>query len=296
MKPTLYPVLSARNIHERDLHIQFFEEEHKYIITCDPENKYTSVTTWNHSHFPTFDANLIIRNMMRGKNWKEGHKYWGMTAEEIKKQWSDNGSAVSGAGTNLHYEIECFMNCESIDNYTHKDLYEHYVLDIEKDKVCEWNYFIQFVKDHPDLKPYRTEWTVYDQDLKIAGSIDMIYENPDGTLSIYDWKRSKEISTVNKFNKFAKNKLICHMHDSNFWHYALQLNTYKAIIERNYGKTVKDLYLVRLHPDAEEKNYELIKLPDLSREINELFEERLNILEQQSQSQNQNKEISKENA
>ena len=22
---------------------------------------------------------------MKGKNWKEGHKYWGLTAEEIKK-------------------------------------------------------------------------------------------------------------------------------------------------------------------------------------------------------------------
>jgi hypothetical protein len=29
-----------------------------------------------------------------------------------------------------------------------------------------------------------------------------------------------------------------------------------------------------LHPDAEEKNYELIKLPDLSVEIKDLFEER----------------------
>jgi hypothetical protein len=37
---------------------------------------------------------------------------------------------------------------------------------------------------------------------------------------------------------------------------------------------VTDLYLVRLHPDAEEKNYELIKLPDLSKEIDELFEQR----------------------
>ena len=54
----------------------------------------------------------------------------------------------------------------------------------------------------------------------------------------------------------------------------LQLNTYKRILERKYGKTVTDLYLVRLHPDAEEKNYELIKLPDLSKEIDELFEER----------------------
>jgi ATP-dependent exoDNAse (exonuclease V) beta subunit len=133
---------------------------------------------------------------------------------------------------------------------------------------------MNFISDFPKLKPYRTEWTIFDEDLKIAGSIDMVYENPDGTLSIYDWKRSKEISMINHFNKFANNKLICHMPDSNFWHYALQLNTYKAILERKYDKKVTDLFLVRLHPDTEEKTYELIKLPDLSKEINELFEER----------------------
>jgi hypothetical protein len=45
-------------------------------------------------------------------------------------------------------------------------------------------------------------------------------------------------------------------------------------LEEKYGKKIKDLYLVRLHPNAEE--YELIKLPDLQREIRELFEERKN--------------------
>jgi len=278
MKPTLHPTLASRNCHERDQYIQFFEEDHKYVITNDPNNKYTSVTTWNHSHFPVFNANLIIKNMMKGKNWKEGHKYWGLTAEEIKKQWSNNSSAVSGAGTDLHFEIECFMNNPDIETghkgYNHSDLHEAYLKDPKAKEVIEWDYFINFVKDHPELKPYRTEWTIYDEDLKISGSIDMIYENPDGTLSIYDWKRSKEITRVNNFNKFAINKLICHMPDANFWHYALQLNTYKRIIERKYGKIVTDLYLVRLHPDAEEKNYELIKLPDLSKEIDELFEER----------------------
>ena len=281
MKPTLHPTLASRNCHERDQYIQFFEEDHKYVITNDPNNKYTSVTTWNHSHFPVFNANLIIKNMMKGKNWKEGHKYWGLTAEEIKKQWSNNSSAVSGAGTDLHFEIECFMNNPDIESgfkgnkgYNHSDLHEAYLKDPKAKEVIEWDYFINFVKDHPELKPYRTEWTIYDEDLKISGSIDMIYENPDGTLSIYDWKRSKEITRVNNFNKFAINKLICHMPDANFWHYALQLNTYKRIIERKYGKIVTDLYLVRLHPDAEEKNYELIKLPDLSKEIDELFEER----------------------
>ena len=102
----------------------------------------------------------------------------------------------------------------------------------------------------------------------------MIYENPDGTLSIYDWKRAKLITRINNFNRFALPAQICHLPDSNFWHYALQLNTYKAIIEQKYGKVIKDLFLVRLHPDAEEKNYELIKLPDLSTEIKDLFEER----------------------
>ena len=281
MKPTLYSTLATRNCHERDQFIQFFEEDHKYVITNDPNNKYTSVTTWNHSHFPVFNANLIIKNMMRGKNWKEGHKYWGLTAEEIKQQWSNNSSAVSGAGTDLHFEIECFMNNPDLESgykgnkgYKHADLHEAYLQDPKAIEVIEWDYFINFVKDHPELKPYRTEWTIYDEDLKISGSIDMIYENTDGTLSIYDWKRSKEITRVNNFNKFAINKLICHMPDANFWHYALQLNTYKRLIERKYGKTVTDLYLVRLHPDAEEKNYELIKLPDLSKEIDELFEQR----------------------
>jgi CRISPR/Cas system-associated exonuclease Cas4 (RecB family) len=132
---------------------------------------------------------------------------------------------------------------------------------------------MNFVKDFPELKPYRTEWTIYHEDVKISGSVDMIYENSDGTLSIYDWKRAKNITRINNWNKFALPPQICHLPDSNFWHYAMQLNTYKVILEEKYGKKVTDLYLVRLHPDAEEKNYELIKLPDLSNEVRQLFRE-----------------------
>ena len=278
MKPILYQVLSVRNAHSRDNNIVFFEKGHKYIVKSEPEIKYTSVTTWNHTHFPVFNADLIIENMMKGKGWKEGHKYWGLTSEQIKSQWNSNKDAVAGAGTNLHFEIECFNNDKRFQfEYTNKELYEIYMCDkkIEHEaKPIEWKYFINFIKDMSHLKPYRTEWIIYDEDVKISGSIDMVYENPDGTLSIYDWKRSKNITSVNNFDKFAIPKQICHLPDSNFWHYALQLNTYKYIIENKYGKIIKDLYLVRLHPDAEENNYELIELPDLNKEITELFIER----------------------
>jgi hypothetical protein len=278
MKPVLQNVLSARNSHNRDSNIQFFEVGHKYEILNEPGVKYTSVTTWNHSFFAEFDADSIIENMMKGKGWKEGHKYWGLNAEQIKSLWNSNRDSVAGAGTDLHFEIECFNNNKRFKiPYTNKQLYEMYISkNGEKllSKPLEWQYFINFVKDHPDLKPYRTEWLVYNEDVKISGSIDMVYENDDGTLSIYDWKRSKNITRINNYNKFALPPQICHIPDSNFWHYALQLNTYKAILESKYGKKIRDLFLVRLHPEAEERNYELIMVPDLSVEIRDLFVER----------------------
>ena len=111
---TLKPILSTCNAHPRDANIQFFEEGHKYTILTDPDSKYTSVTTWNHSHFPKFDADKVIENMMKGKNWNPSNKYWGQTPEEIKQLWAKNGESVSGAGTDMHFEIECFMNEQNI--------------------------------------------------------------------------------------------------------------------------------------------------------------------------------------
>ena len=274
---TISPVLQTRFAHPRDNFIKFYNKGHKYEISCDPHSKYISVTTWNHKHFPKFDADAVINNIFKSKSWGPGHKYWGMTAEQIKASWKSNGDAVAGAGTNLHERIENFMNDNRFSiEYTQKELYERYKSDYNDkiDNQIEWEYFINFVCDNPELKPYRTEWMIFDEDLKIAGSIDMVYENPDGTLSIYDWKRSKDISKMSTWNKFAINPIICHMHDTNFWHYSLQLNTYKAILERKYGKTVTKLCLVRLHPDSEEKTYELLEVPILTKEITELFEER----------------------
>jgi len=284
----LHNVLSLCNPHPLDQYIQFEESGHKYTITSDPHSKYTSVTTWNHSHFPKFDADSIIQKMMKGKSWKEGHKYWGLTSDQIKELWDKNRDNAAGAGTNIHYEIECFMNNPKLQTpYTHNDLYKtyYYLQDTDTDtntdtiinathKTREWSYFLEFVKDFPDLKPFRTEWMIYDEELKLAGSIDMVYKNPDGTLSIYDWKRSANITKVNAWDKFAIPYCISQFPDSNFWHYALQLNTYKAIIERKYEKQVTKLCLIRLHPDCEEKTYELLEVPLLEKEMRELFAER----------------------
>ena len=58
-------MLAKKNPHERDEHISFDEGPH--IYTIDGESDFMSVTTWNHSHFAEFNADVIITNMMNGK-------------------------------------------------------------------------------------------------------------------------------------------------------------------------------------------------------------------------------------
>jgi hypothetical protein len=118
------------------------------------------------------------------------------------------------------------------------------------------------------------------EEAQIAGSIDMVYEVIESAstaastpLAIYDWKRCREIIKTNRTGKFATHPAIEHLPDTNFWHYALQLNTYKYILQTKYDKTITDLYLIVLHPDAQ--NYQRVKLPDLQTEVAELFEERI---------------------
>ena len=154
MEPPTY--LANLNPHPRDSHISFDEGPH--IYTIDGDSDYMSVTTWNHSHFPHFNPEKVIEKMMKGKNWNEKNKYWGMTSEEIQHLWNENGRVSSTAGTKMHYDIECFYNdCE---------------VEVEEDNV-EWNYFEKFEEDiGSKMEPYRTEWMVWDKELKFAGSIN----------------------------------------------------------------------------------------------------------------------------
>ena len=280
---TYYPVV-------RDNNVNFIERSHKYIIGDDTKSKYTSVTSFVHNHFSKFDADAIIGKMMNSNKWNDTHKYWGKSPLEIKATWSK----ATAAGTHLHNKIEHFMNNPELEmGYKHKQLYDKYLTTITATATAtatdnnelldkDFELFIKFITDFPDLKPYRTEWRVYDEEIKIAGSIDMMYENEDGTLSIYDWKRCGDINAPHvTWNKFSSTEGITHVPDTNYWHYALQLNVYKYIVETKYNKTVTELKLIQIHPDNTSNSYNIIDLPIMTDEIQKLVEMRqqeLNII------------------
>lgn len=255
--------LKRLNNHPRDQYIEFDEGPH--IYTVHGEQGYTSVTTWNHSHFSHFDADEVLEKMeKKGTLQDPSSKYYGMTRKQIKATWAKNAKEASCSGTSMHEDIEHYYNLEP-----------------RKNDSIEYTYFLKFAQDYQHLKPYRTEWMVYYEEYKLSGSIDMVFENPeDGTLIIYDWKRVKEIKYEHDFNKFAHTPCISHLPDTNFWHYSLQLNTYKTILEHKYGKTISGMYLVCLHPDNPAKTYERIEVSDLKIEIENLFDYRKKQIEE----------------
>jgi hypothetical protein len=240
------------NKHPRDDRIQFEEATHIYTIDGVREG-WTSCTGFLHYFFGQFNSDAIITKIMNSPKWYAS-PYYGMTAEAIKKQWDDNKNEASTAGTRMHLDIERFYNAMPAVpgcTYTYDDGIAGLAVDEwTPNPGSEWDYFCAFQKDYVakhGFVPFRTEWLVFDEAHKVAGSIDMVYMKPDGTLAIYDWKRAKELKTENRFQSGIGP--LAHLPDTNYWHYTMQLNVYRCILQTYYGYVVSELALVVLHPN-----------------------------------------------
>ena len=247
--------LRLKNPHPRDARVHFIEDTHKYYIDGSSED-YISVTTLIHSLFPHFDADQVIKKMRRGRNWKSS-KYFGMTDEEIKKSWDDNRDSAATSGTAMHAGIEAFYNDDA-----------HEIA-----STREFNLFTRFRDEFPDMEIFRTEFVLFAEDAKVAGSVDALYVDPDKPdhLIMVDWKRSKEIKKSNKYQK-GTSPITAHLDDCNHIHYSLQLHTYSYILEKYYGYKISRKFLVVLHPNQED--FEKVDALNLRKEAAEIIEMR----------------------
>lgn len=222
---------------DRDAFISFEEEDHIYTITnpCDGKKFHPkSVTTIIHNYFPPFDADNVIKNMKRSKNWPSS-PYFGLSDDEIKDGWEKNRNEAATLGTAMHKQIEDYML--AYPNVT--------VMPDTKEFTLFLEFWDDFKQKYPDFRVYKAEWIVYGD--KIAGSIDLVLTNDKEEIIILDWKRSKEIKTKNFFQKgyppFQQ------FDDCNYTHYSIQLNIYRHLIETFYNKKVVGMFLVILHPN-----------------------------------------------
>ena len=220
--------------HERDKFLTFNEEKHEYYYKSD---NFISVTTYISKIFKDFDTEECIKNLMGSRDWVK-HELYGKSKEEIIDIWKKRNEEAIQKGIELHQNIENYLNNISVENSS-----------------IEFQYFQKFLNEHNNLSVYRTEWPIFDEDLKLAGTIDMCSINPDKSLTLYDWKRTKSIRKTNYYKNFSVINYMSHIEDTNFNHYSLQLNLYKYILEKKYKKKVKKMYLVCLHPENKNKDY-----------------------------------------
>jgi ATP-dependent exoDNAse (exonuclease V) beta subunit len=257
-------LLSFKNAHKNDSRIRFQELGHKYWIDEDDTN-IVSCTTYIHQFFGEFDSDGIIKSILKSKKWKTDntYKYYKKTYDDIKKMWDDNAKEASNLGTIMHAKIEHFYN----------DLEVEYT-----DECVDFLQFLDFYSEHENLEMFRTEWVIFAEDLRITGSIDAVFKNEDGTVTLGDWKRSKQIN-FKAFKGDMANHPFEYLEDCNYIHYCLQLNLYRVILEKYYDLKIKEMFLGVFHPDNKDGKFLKINIPIMVKEGEMLLEYRKKQLE-----------------
>lgn len=238
-------LLASRNIDYRDKRIKFDPVEHRYFIDGNPDT--ISVTQLIDKFFPEFDA-----------------LYWapikaaqlGISTEEILAEWESKRIDSANKGTALHEAIENYYNNKSHNSST-----------------TEFGHFLSFRERYKGMTPYRSEWRIFDEDLMVAGTIDMVYKKEDGSLYMFDWKRSEKV--VNNDGTIKNDKFqfafgeLNHLGDNSYNRYCLQQNIYKAILEKRYSHRISSMNLLVMHESYDQFYH--ITIPNMDKEINYIF-------------------------
>ena len=237
------------NAHTRDNIIEFDPDAHVYTLRGEV---YDSVTTVVDGCFEKFDAEY----------WAARKATPDAPKEALLEKWERAGRLARDLGTLMHDRIERHYLGESLPP------------DVMSDPT--FALFAEFARARR-LRPYRTEWRIFHEDSRIAGTLDFLAFDGE-RFSIYDWKRSTKVTDPEGRpvvrSSFGKTALppLGHLPDTAYWHYALQVSIYRYILEQKYGIVVSDSFLGVFHPDRSRPH--LVELPYLRDEVITLLQTR----------------------
>ena len=184
------------------------------------------------------------------------------------EEWDSKGAESREVGTYLHEQIHKYLVRETPD-FTYHFQYNGEEVHVDKivDISIEYTYFKKFLNEE-NIVPFRTEWQIFDPALRIAGTIDFLGRNGSG-FDLYDWKRSDKIDRNETVWNYGINGLES-VPDTRYYHYCLQLNMYKYILEKNYNIAINKMYLVVLHPVY--NTYQKIEVPSMGKAVHSIVE------------------------
>ena len=167
--------------------IHFDEASHVY--TVEGMEVRCSVTALVHKYSVGFDARACIEQMQARDSWERMRSAYlrddgtDMSVEEIAEKWETNGRVQRSCGTLLHYHVEQYLNGATIEERNSPE-------------------FAQFLEMYDAVlskyKILRTEAPIYHPGLGVAGQVDCLCVDDNGSTVLWDWKRTKEVRTDNR--------------------------------------------------------------------------------------------------
>lgn len=211
--------------HPRDARITFDPEPHTYLVDGV---EYTSVTSVIKSFFNDFDAeNMAAKCAGRGK-------YRNMTAEEVRTQWRENADDSARKGTAFHQSVEDYLTHGEVTN--HPDFHA-------------WNRWWQGAKTRMG-RTVRLEWAIFDEEHRIAGTLDALFQSPRDQFFLMDWKRKRRMAKRAWRSDDTGLAPLDQLPNCDFTKASLQLNTYRWILRRHYNIEIGAMGLVQVHPEC----------------------------------------------
>lgn len=243
----------------QDDDIDFLPEGHVYLWR--EERQMLPVSNLIAYFFEAFDAQRAA---------EQQQARYGIPVQETLAKWKRIGRMASEVGTFVHEQTENYFQHGRFDTqcpFTYEGQLEYVSVERERDQ------FLHFVNDY-HIQPYRQEWPVFDADINVAGTIDLICRDTDGQFIIYDWKRSRKVVDAkgNPITQAYGGRTSINgiqVPDTSYYHYLIQQNLYRYMLQQHYGIQVKALHLVVLCPDYDD--YRLVPIPIMDQLVQQII-------------------------
>jgi len=202
--------------------VVFNEEAHTY--THREHGKLISVTTLLGKYKKPFNSQLHASRVAKRE---------GVSTEMVLEMWESEKNKACDKGTKIHKLLEDYISFgEVLQDYGW--LYKSY------DKGVEYNI--------DKFKSISCEKLLHDDEYKVAGTADLIYEHSNDEFTLGDFKTNKKFRFCSPFGERLLDP-VDHLHNCEFNIYALQLSMYAYMHEKLTGKKCRKLVIFYLSGD-----------------------------------------------
>ena len=234
---------------------KFFESDHHYEYKGNRVG--VSVTKFIGEFANEFDKELIAGRVAR----KQGKKI-----KDILEEWKSKNELACEKGSlghlyaqNKWQGIITLGELESCSEAVKKPL---------ETILKQADNFYEDYKEK--LEHLADEFVVGSVKYDIASAIDHLFINKKtGGVVLVDYKTNSNIRKNEKYAKMMKPPLT-HLKDTTLNHYYIQLSIYKYFVEEYAKIKIEDMFIVYMSENIE--NYEIIKVPYLKKEVEDILE------------------------